>query len=393
MPTVFANSRSILHAGDGLKHTSAVPDVCKTPSPGGPVPVPYVNIASSSDLAKGTKSVKIEGKSAATSAANLSTSVGDEPGTAGGGIVSSKTKGKTTWATSSPTVKLEGNNAVRFMDVTQQNGNTFNTAFTNLGGTGMAYADDFTDPCAICGNGPAEHRILETDSSAAGCRSIIAALNARHPAALAEREAGTLSGNQYSHAFGRGYMVGVMICKCGQRFAARSGPDRGTEFENACAGFTHIRAGASAAGLAAVNACPHPQTPPLGTIQNAWDHSAAQAGNDGYLAPGICAAQKLIANAGHAPLELTEIFFMPPHMDDPPPVPMEIPYLRTELSPAQMARFVAEPAGSAFRTQVLQNQLAVRHDPYAFEYGQTVGSCSTCQDILFLTNCPERNCP
>ena len=97
MPTVFANGRSILHAGDGLKHTAAPPDVCKTPSPGGPVPVPYVNIASDGDLAKGTKKTKIEGKSVALESSNLSTSMGDEPGTAGGGIVSSKTKGKMTW--------------------------------------------------------------------------------------------------------------------------------------------------------------------------------------------------------------------------------------------------------------------------------------------------------
>jgi hypothetical protein len=85
MPKVFANGRSILHAGDGLKHTSAVPDVCKTPSPGGPIPVPYVNVASDSDLAKGTQSVHIEGNSVAIASSNLSTSMGDEPGTAGEG--------------------------------------------------------------------------------------------------------------------------------------------------------------------------------------------------------------------------------------------------------------------------------------------------------------------
>lgn len=136
MPTVFANSRSILHAGDGNKHVAAPPDVCKTPSPGGPVPIPYPNIASDSDLAKGTKKIKIEGKPAANAGSNLSTSSGDEAGTAGGGLVSSKTKGKLTWASSSPTVMLEGKGAVRFMDVTQHNGNSFNSAFTSLGGTG-----------------------------------------------------------------------------------------------------------------------------------------------------------------------------------------------------------------------------------------------------------------
>lgn len=391
MPTVFANSRSILHAGDGFKHTAAPPDVCKTPSPGGPVPVPYVNIASSSDLASGTKQVKIEGNSAATSAANLATSTGDEPGTAGGGLVSSKTKGKTTWATSSPTVKLEGNPAVRFMDVTQQNGNSFNTAFQSMGGTGMAYADDFLGTCAICNGGPEDHRILETLSSAAGCRQIIDALNANHPAAHAKVAAKTLSKTKYSDAYGRGYMIGVMICKCGQRFAARSGPDKGDLFAAACAGFTLIRDGATADGLAAVNACPHPRAPPAAVIEAVWANATASAGTGGYLAPGKCAAQKLIANAGHAPRELTEMFYMPPQMHDPPPQPMKIPYLRTNLDAAQVAAFVAEP-GSAFYNEVLANRLAARDPAYAFQYGDTVGSCSTCQDLLYLTNCPVRSC-
>lgn len=107
MGTVFANGRLILHAGDGLQHVAAPPDVCKTPSPAGPVPIPYVNVASDSDLADGTKSVTIAGKSVAIASSNLSTSTGDEPGTAGG-IISSKNKGKLTWATASGDVCFEG---------------------------------------------------------------------------------------------------------------------------------------------------------------------------------------------------------------------------------------------------------------------------------------------
>ncbi len=52
MATVFANSRSIVHKGDGQVNVAAPPDVCKTPSPAGPVPIPYVNVAKTSDLAK-----------------------------------------------------------------------------------------------------------------------------------------------------------------------------------------------------------------------------------------------------------------------------------------------------------------------------------------------------
>src|SRR3954452_13843071 len=74
--------------------SSAMPDVCKTPSPGGPVPIPYPNVAQSSDTAKGSKKVKCDGESICHKDSNFSTSTGDEAGTAGGGVVSNKTKGK-----------------------------------------------------------------------------------------------------------------------------------------------------------------------------------------------------------------------------------------------------------------------------------------------------------
>jgi hypothetical protein len=48
--SVYANGRTILHKGDGLTQTSGSPDVCKTPSPGGPVPIPYPNVAMGGDL-------------------------------------------------------------------------------------------------------------------------------------------------------------------------------------------------------------------------------------------------------------------------------------------------------------------------------------------------------
>lgn len=175
MPDVFANGRSILHKGHGQTHTCAVPDVCKTPSPGGPVPIPYVNMAMDSNLAKGTKKVKINKKMVAHEKANLSTSTGDEPGTAGGGIMSSKTKGKMTWGMYSFDVKFEGKGVTRFMDVTLHNGNTFNSAFTALGGTGFAYGDD--EPCTACGEGLDKHRVLETKVAETMASELIIRLN------------------------------------------------------------------------------------------------------------------------------------------------------------------------------------------------------------------------
>ncbi len=144
MSSVYANMRTIIHKGDGLVQTAPVPDVCKTPSPGGPVPIPYPNIAKDSDLAKGTKKVKIKGKSVALKTSNLSTSTGDEAGTAGGGIVSSKTKGKLTWTVASVDVKFEGKGVVRFLDVTMHNGNMGNTAGADQGGAGAGGEEEPT---------------------------------------------------------------------------------------------------------------------------------------------------------------------------------------------------------------------------------------------------------
>ena len=62
------------------------PDVCKTPTPAGPVPIPYPNLDKSSDTSKGSKSVKVDGKMMTAKGATFSTSEGDEPGTAGPGV-------------------------------------------------------------------------------------------------------------------------------------------------------------------------------------------------------------------------------------------------------------------------------------------------------------------
>ena len=57
----FLKNLRIVHKGSGGM-TIAFPDVCKTPTPGGPVPIPYPNISKSSDTGKGTKKVKTGGE-------------------------------------------------------------------------------------------------------------------------------------------------------------------------------------------------------------------------------------------------------------------------------------------------------------------------------------------
>jgi len=160
MTKVYANGRSILHKGSGNTHTSAAPDVCKVPTPGGPVPTPFVNSAQDSMLTKGSKSVTINGYPVALTDSELSISSGDEPGTAGG-LISSKFKGKMAWGSGSVDVKIEGKGVVRFLDVTLHNGNTYNTTFISNGQTAFAYGDD--TQCTACGKSVESHRVHETD--------------------------------------------------------------------------------------------------------------------------------------------------------------------------------------------------------------------------------------
>ncbi len=113
--TVGVNKMSVV-TKDSQGVTVAFPDVCKTPSPSGPIPLPYPNIAKSSDTAKGSTSVSVEGNPVCLKDSNFSTSTGDEAGTAGGGVASSKTKGKAEFVNYSFDVKFEGKNVARALD-------------------------------------------------------------------------------------------------------------------------------------------------------------------------------------------------------------------------------------------------------------------------------------
>ena len=128
MPSkVNVNFRTVVHkSSNGV--SPAFPDVCKTPSPAGPVPIPYPNVAMSADTDKGTKKVKIEGNPVMIDGSNFKTSTGDEAGSAGGGVVSSKNKGTAEFVSFSFDVKFEGKGACRLADMMLQNkGGTFNT--------------------------------------------------------------------------------------------------------------------------------------------------------------------------------------------------------------------------------------------------------------------------
>jgi uncharacterized Zn-binding protein involved in type VI secretion len=101
----------------------AFPDACKTPTPGGPVPMPYPNIAMLNQASGGTLSskVKIMGSKAATKNTEISMSSGDEAGSAGGGVVSNKFKGPAKFKQGSSKVKIEGHEAAYLGAMVGQN--------------------------------------------------------------------------------------------------------------------------------------------------------------------------------------------------------------------------------------------------------------------------------
>ena len=115
--------------GGGNCMTTGPTDVCKTPTPGGPVPMPYPNIAQNSQVSGSTASskVKISNKKTVVVGTQISMSSGDEPGSAGGGVVSNKMKGKCTFKLGSSRVKAEGKKIVYVGAMTAMNGTPDNT--------------------------------------------------------------------------------------------------------------------------------------------------------------------------------------------------------------------------------------------------------------------------
>jgi hypothetical protein len=112
---------SLVHKGSNGISIATIPDVCKTPSPGGPIPIPYPNISQSTMLDKGTTTVKADGgMMIATKGSEFSLSNGDNAGVAGG-VKSSTFMKESTWILYSFDVKMDGQNACRFMDKKFQN--------------------------------------------------------------------------------------------------------------------------------------------------------------------------------------------------------------------------------------------------------------------------------
>ena len=119
--STFANGRGIAHKGSGGL-SLAFPDVCKTPVALVVVPIPYPNIGKAADTSGGPATVTVDGKMPMVQGATYATSTGDEAGTAGGGIISNRTKGPSEFILVSFDVRFEGKGVARLGDPLFHNG-------------------------------------------------------------------------------------------------------------------------------------------------------------------------------------------------------------------------------------------------------------------------------
>lgn len=115
---VLINGRSAVHAGsNGTLNTI---DVCLTPQGNGTAPIPYPNVARSADTDKGADSVLINGNPACHIKSVFKKSTGDQPGKKKG-VVSGTIKGEASFVSSAFDVLIEGQAAVRAMDLMVSN--------------------------------------------------------------------------------------------------------------------------------------------------------------------------------------------------------------------------------------------------------------------------------
>jgi hypothetical protein len=146
--TVGVNNLSVVHKDSGGV-TIAFPDVCLTPAPPAPpIPIPYPNIAKSSDTASGSSSVKCDGNPICLKDSNFSTSTGDEAGSVGG-VASGTTKGKAEFVNFSFDTMVEGKNVARALDLMLHN-NKNTPPFPVLQGPVIPLPSNVKVTCLCC---------------------------------------------------------------------------------------------------------------------------------------------------------------------------------------------------------------------------------------------------
>jgi len=111
----------------------AFPDVCLTPTPAGPVPTPYPNIANPAEANSATaaQNVIVDSAKALTLISEISNSQGDEAGS-NGGVVSGEIMGPCRFLAGSEKLFINGAPAVRVTSETGQNGEIMNAVGSSL---------------------------------------------------------------------------------------------------------------------------------------------------------------------------------------------------------------------------------------------------------------------
>lgn len=124
--SVYVNGRGIACKSGSATVTAATPDPCLSPPspPAGPLPVPYPVTSFSSDTTDGSKTVKVGDKEVMLKDKSYyKKCTGDEAATKslGQGTITHTIQGKTYFIAWSDDVEIEGENAVRHLDMTTSN--------------------------------------------------------------------------------------------------------------------------------------------------------------------------------------------------------------------------------------------------------------------------------
>lgn len=340
--SVYANGRSILHKGHGKTQLAVAPDVCKTPSPGGPVPLPYPNMSPDSNLTKGAATVKIKGNPVANVDSQLSRSSGDEPGTAGG-IVSSRNMGAFGWPAGSIDVNAEGKGVIRLLDSNMTNGNAYNSTGVDLGEPELGYGDDAECPRVDCklGRDLQAHRVRETPQIADLCSELV-----KEVEKMTKKQIGRI-----------GRMVGVGQCGC-TTYKAVSGS---------------------------------PKTPTTGPAGTVCDTVQVFPPGDVYMGAvlavnnWVCAAVKIISNAGgHRLLALSEKWVGANEKGVRKPKTFVV----TEFI-LPVATLIGPSAVPSSRSDRVRGQ---KPEQTEVQSGGSVPSCGKCQTFLPAMICETKPC-
>ncbi len=100
---------------------TAFPDTCNTPSPSGPVPIPYPNFAMLNKAKKTSTKVKFVSKAVVTLKSEIPRTMGDEAGT-NKGVISGSNMDKAKFKKGSSKVKVQGQPCIMQTASSGQNG-------------------------------------------------------------------------------------------------------------------------------------------------------------------------------------------------------------------------------------------------------------------------------